>query len=244
MTSAASSQQLAADRLNRFHDDGFLPLPEFLSPEDCEALTAELSARFEHQQNSSRKTIGGLRNVLHASPRVAALAVSPNLISLTGSLLGATAFPVRAIFFDKTVGANWAVPWHQDLAIAVAGRSETPGYGPWSVKEGVIHVQPPRAVLENMLALRLHLDDCSADNGALRVIPGSHRNGELNTEAINDWIKRIAPVVCEVPRGGALFMRPLLLHASSAAHEPSHRRVIHIEYAAVQLPSGLKWFAQ
>ena len=244
MTSAASSQQLAADRLNQFKKDGFLILPGFLTGEDCDALTAELSARFEQQQNSSRKTIGGLRNILHASPRVAALAVSPPLTSLTGRLLEAPAFPVRAIFFDKSARANWAVAWHQDLAIAVTGRSETPGYGPWSVKDGVVHVQPPRTVLENMLAVRLHLDECSADNGALRVIPGSHRNGELNTEAINDWTTRIPPVMCEVPRGGALLMRPLLLHASSAAKAPSHRRVIHIEYAAVQLPSGLKWFAQ
>jgi ectoine hydroxylase-related dioxygenase (phytanoyl-CoA dioxygenase family) len=82
--------------------------------------------------------------------------------------------PVRAIFFDKSSGSNWLVPWHQDLTIAVASKCEAPGFGPWSVKDGIPHVQPPDELLKQMIALRLHLDDCDASNGALRVIPGSH----------------------------------------------------------------------
>jgi hypothetical protein len=37
-------------------------------------------------------------------------------------------------------------------------------------------------------------------------------------------------------------MRPLILHASSAALEPRRRRVIHLEYAADTLPGELEWF--
>jgi hypothetical protein len=44
-----------------------------------------------------------------------------------------------------------------------------------------------------------------------------------------------------VPRGGVLLMRPLLLHASQKATRPARRRVIHLEYAACDLPSGLDW---
>jgi ectoine hydroxylase-related dioxygenase (phytanoyl-CoA dioxygenase family) len=93
-----------------------------------------------------------------------------------------------------------------------------------------------------MIAIRLHLDDCSADNGALKVIPGSHLCGELDTEEIVEWTNRRSAVICEIAKGGALLMKPMLLHASSAAKGPSHRRVLHIEYAAGELPNGLQWF--
>lgn len=140
---------------------------------------------------------------------------------------------------DRRRKLGW--PWHQDLAIAVDERIETAGFGPWSVKEGVVHVQPPPHILARMVTLRLHLDDCTAENGALRVLPGSHGQGELDADAIADWTARQPPVVCEIPKGGALLMRPLLLHASSPAKNPSHRRVLHVEYAAAELPNGLKW---
>jgi ectoine hydroxylase-related dioxygenase (phytanoyl-CoA dioxygenase family) len=136
------------------------------------------------------------------------------------------------------------VPWHQDLAIAVAEQIETEGFGAWSVKEGIIHVQPPPQILTTMVTLRLHLDDCNVDNGALRVLPGLHLGGGLSTQAIADFAGKNSPVVCEMAKGSALLMRPLLLHASSPAKNPSHRRVLHVEYAAAQLPNGLKWSEQ
>jgi ectoine hydroxylase-related dioxygenase (phytanoyl-CoA dioxygenase family) len=150
---------------------------------------------------------------------------------------------VRGILFDKLPEANWKVPWHQDLSIAVRGRVDVAGFGPWSVKAGVPHVQPPLPLLENMLALRLHLDDCDAANGPLRVIPRSHTGGRLSPTAIRAWRSQQAAVACLVPRGGALLMRPLLLHASSPALRPGHRRVIHLEFAAEGLPGGLQWCA-
>lgn len=225
----------------QFERDGFLMLPAFLAGAECDALAAELTEFHVQQQKASPRTRGGLRNVLRVSPRAAAFATSEPILALLSELLGASAFPVRAILFDKTDGANWGVPWHQDVAIAVAERIETPGFGPWSVKDGVVHVQPPPSVLAGMATLRLHLDDCAAENGALRVLPGSHRHGELSNEAISDWTARQLPATCEMPKGGVLVMRPLLLHASSPAKNPSHRRVLHVEYAATDLPNGLKW---
>jgi ectoine hydroxylase-related dioxygenase (phytanoyl-CoA dioxygenase family) len=105
----------------------------------------------------------------------------------------------------------------------------------------VQHVQPPGEILEEMLAVRSRLDACGSDNGALRVIPGSHRHGRLTSEAIQDWIAGGDAVTCGLPAGGALLMRPLLLHASSEATSPAHRRVLHVELAANPLPGGLEW---
>ena len=146
------------------------------------------------------------------------------------------------MFFDKTVESNWRVPWHQDLTIAVARRIETEGFGPWSIKDGVVHVQPPLEILRKMAAVRLHLDACDENNGALRVIPGSHLGGELDAEGIGAETGSGQTVTCELSKGGALVMRPLLLHASASAKSPSHRRVLHIEYVGDELPNGLEWY--
>ena len=185
---------------------------------------------------------GGVRNLLRDSETIAALASSESLKSLADAALGADAFPVRGLFFDKSPDANWKVPWHQDTAIAVAERIEMPGFIGWSVKDDVPHVHPPTGILERMVALRIHLDDCGRDNGTLRVLPGSHRDGKLDDAAIDHWRQTTAEVSCCAASGDVLLMRTLLLHASSPVKSPSRRRVIHLEYACETLPGGLKWF--
>jgi len=228
--------------IGQFEKDGFQIFTNVISDAECEELSLRLTELFERQQTSARTRLGGVRNLLRLSPRTAQIASSARVVSLVESLTARNAFPVRAIFFDKTAESNWRVPWHQDLTIAVNEQIETPGFKPWSLKEGVVHVQPPAEILAGMVAIRLHLDDCDADNGALKVIAGSHRCGELDSDQVAEWTSRHEPLVCKVPRGGALAMRPLLLHASSPAAKPQHRRVLHIEYATDDLPNSLQWF--
>jgi hypothetical protein len=194
---------------------------------------------------------GAGRRGMLANPSVATLANSHQLLTIVGPHLLASSLPptftpapprpVRAIYFDKSPVANWLVAWHQDLTIAVAERRETPGFGPWSMKDGVPHVQPPIELLEHMLAVRLHLDDADESNGALRVIPGTHRHGRLNAEQIEALRAATPEDLCRAAAGDALLMRPLLLHASSRATAPARRRVVHIEYAACELPGNLAW---
>ncbi|HEY6413253.1 MAG TPA: phytanoyl-CoA dioxygenase family protein [Edaphobacter sp.] len=186
---------------------------------------------------------GGVRNLLDV-PEVRELAGSESIMKLVRPVLGKAAFAVRGILFDKKDGANWKVPWHQDVTIAVRDRMDADGYGPWSIKQDVLHVQPPSVVLEKMLSVRLHLDDCPKTNGALRVIPKSHEDGKLSQEQIATMVMQSAAVTCEVNRGGALLMRPLLIHASSASESPHHRRVIHFDYANITLAGGLRWREQ
>ena len=135
------------------------------------------------------------------------------------------------------------MPWHQDMTIEVAERFETPGFGPWSIKHGIHHVQPPVEILENMVSVRIHLDDCTVANGPLRVIPRTHRFQKLSIEEILSWREQYGEQAITIGRGGVLLMSPLLAHASSSAESPDHRRVIHIDYANCSLPGALKWRA-
>lgn len=241
MSLATEIQEFAANGSTEFNEAGFQIARGLFSADACDALASELTAQYERQRALSKSRIGGIRNVLRENPQVAAVARSASVLALMEDILGCEAFPVRAIFFDKTPGANWTVPWHQDLTIAVKGRVDTVGFGPWSVKDEVVHVQPPQEILERMATFRLHLDDCGQDNGPLRVIPGSHQLGELSAVEIKNLTGADRIVTCEVSKGGALIMRPLLLHASSSAQLPVHRRVLHVEYAVEALPNGLEW---
>jgi ectoine hydroxylase-related dioxygenase (phytanoyl-CoA dioxygenase family) len=162
------------------------------------------------------------------------------LRDLVVPVLGERCFAVRAILFNKTGTANWKVAWHQDVVIAVRSRATIAGFGPWSVKLGVDHVRPPPSVLENMLAVRVHLDDCGDNNGPLRILPGTHSLGVLSDSEISG-VSKDREVVCSVQRGDLILMRPLILHASSAAREANSRRVVHIEFAAQELPAPLEW---
>src|SRR5262249_2283791 len=127
--------------------------------------------------------------------------------------------PIKAILFDKTEGVNWSLVWHQDNVISVTERpantDEFRGFEAWSEKVGIPHVRPPVEILESILAARIHIDDCPADNGALKVIPGSHAHGRLSDDEINKWKSCETAVICPARKGDVLFMRPLLLHSSS-----------------------------
>src|SRR5215207_5208506 len=123
---------------------------------------------------------GAGRRGLLTHPAVAALAGSERLKRLARPSLDGPPVPVRGILFDKSAGANWLVPWHQDLTIAARERFEAEGFSAWSMKDGIPHVQPPVTMLERMLTIRLHLDAADETNGALRIIPGTHRLGKLS----------------------------------------------------------------
>jgi len=147
-------------------------------------------------------------------------------------ILGGAALPFRATLFDKSPTSNWLVVWHQDTALPLCERREVPGWGPWSIKDGVNYAHAPASALEQVLALRLHLDDSIAENGPLRVLPGTHSLGVLSDQALGDLSRQIVSIDCTVPRGGILAMRPLVVHSSSKSQSNVPRRVLHLEYAA------------
>ncbi|MBI2795694.1 MAG: phytanoyl-CoA dioxygenase family protein [Gemmatimonadetes bacterium] len=228
-----------SSRLGEFAELGYAVVADAVAPDQVDALIA---ATEPHWANSSAR--GGVRHALRNIPEVRSIATSATLRALAEAALGPGALPVRGLLFDKTPDANWRVIWHQDLTIAVRERRDAPGFGPWSEKDGAPHVQPPVALLERMVAVRVHLDDCTTDNGPVRVIPGSHRAGRHDAAATDALRMRGPEVTCVVPRGGVLAFHSLLLHASSPAVTPAHRRVVHIEYVGAEwaaLPHGLAW---
>lgn len=172
---------------------------------------------------------------------VSALARDTRLLNLARSVLGDSAIAFRATFFDKSPDSNWLVGWHQDTALPLASRFENPEWGPWSIKDGIHYAHAPRTALEQVIALRVHLDDSTSENGPLRVIPGTHRQGVLTDLQIQQIASDKEVVECTVGTGGVIAMRPLVIHASSKSRSAMPRRVLHIEYASTRnLATGLE----
>lgn len=180
-----------------------------------------------------------IRQFLKELPGVVPSVFTKNLTDIISELFGSDYFVVKSIYFDKPGASNWFVSYHQDLTISVDKKVVINGFGPWSVKQDQFAVHPPLNILESNFTIRIHLDDTTEHNGALRVIPGSHLKGIYRPETINWDVE--TEITCKVPRGGIMIMRPLLLHASGRTINDRKRRVIHIELSNQQLPKGLNW---
>ena len=140
------------------------------------------------------------------------------LQTIASQLIGQPAHLSRLQAFDKSPSTNWFVPWHQDRAAEGEERAV--------------------AVLETMVALRIHLDDCDEDNGPLDVLPGSHRHGRLEADAIARLAAETPSRLCLAACGDIVALRPLLVHRSQRARKPAARRVVHIEFAARSEPAA------
>ncbi|MDC7684053.1 phytanoyl-CoA dioxygenase family protein [Asticcacaulis sp. BYS171W] len=160
---------------------------------------------------------------------------------IAAGLIGEAARPVRAIIFDKSPATNWHLGWHQDRTIAVRERIEVEGFGPWSTKDGILHVAPPMSVLNGMVTLRLHLDDCDESNAPLKVALGSHRLGFVAADEASR-VAESGPVLTCLARAGDVWAYATpILHMSERSQSPGRRRVLQVDYAATALPGGLDW---
>lgn len=177
------------------------------------------------------RTKAGVRHVL-SLPRVQQLAHDSRLVRLASSFIGPGAVPFRATLFDKSPRSNWLIVWHQDTALPLRDRFDDSSWGPWSTKGGLHYAHAPAWALESVIALRVQLDDSTATNGPLRVLPGTHRQGVLSDARVQQLAERMTAVECVTPSGGVIAMRPLTIHASSKSTDDTPRRVLHIEYAA------------
>ncbi len=212
--------------------NGFEIVPAILAGRECEAIK-NLAASSLARSAGSRQFLEygwcwDLAEKLRHHP-------------LLRHLIGPTHVTVQCTYFDKSLLTNWLVAYHQDLSIPVLAHVPSPACTGWAVKDGVTFVQPPLAVLQSLVAVRLHLDRSEDDNGPLRVLSGSHALGRVSAADLPRIRAQHQEETCTVPAGGILALKPLLLHASSKALSVAPRRVLHFVYGPSQLPEGLAW---
>lgn len=215
-------------------DKGYFIQDEILSPDECEILVDSISRTHDSQGRA------GIRHLMKI-PEVKSISSDVRLLRIAKLFLGSSAIPYRATLFEKSGHANWLVAWHQDTALPLENRVDSPDWGPWSEKEGLVYAHAPDWALSRVIALRIHLDASTELNGPLRVVPGTHSLGVLSDDDVSRHARSHSPVECLSPRGGVVAMRPLLIHASSKARVNSPRRVLHIEYVdSLDLSEGVR----
>ncbi|MCS3797697.1 phytanoyl-CoA dioxygenase family protein [Niastella sp. OAS944] len=222
------------------HKTGFTIIDNVFTSEEVAAIIDTIN-RIDTSGPAFRKTsdLFAIRRFLKEVPAISSLVFNSRLRSVIDQLFGPDYFLVKSIYFDKPEQSNWFVAYHQDLTISVNEKKQVAGFEQWTVKNDQFAVQPPVALLENIFTIRIHLDDTDENNGALKIVPGSHRKGIYRPETI-DWNKE-QEVVCKVQSGGIMIMQPLLLHASNRTTNNNKRRVIHLEFSNQLLPGELQW---
>ncbi|NLR60643.1 phytanoyl-CoA dioxygenase family protein [Chitinophaga polysaccharea] len=219
---------------------GFTIIPDVFSAAAVDAMLAIIVGVEQAGPNFRRTAdLFAIRNFLQEVPAIATQVFSPALQQLVRQLFGEDYFLVKSIYFDKPGESNWLVAWHQDLTISVTEKLLVPGYERWSVKHDQCAVQPPGDILESNYTIRIHLDDTDEHNGALKVLPGTHRKGIYRADSID--FAATPEVCCTVKKGGIMIMRPLLMHASGRSSNGHNRRVIHLEFSNRTLAGGLQW---
>ncbi|MBC7861860.1 MAG: phytanoyl-CoA dioxygenase family protein [Bacteroidia bacterium] len=221
-------------------ESGFTMFEDVFSSMEIEKILSAINKADTSKQTFRKTTdLFAIRQFLKEIPEPKEIIFNANLKSLIKNLFGEKYFVVKSIYFDKPENSNWFVAYHQDLTISVDKKIELENFGPWTIKQEQFAVQPPLEILQNIFTIRIHLDDTDENNGALKVIAGSHLKNIYRPETI-DWEKE-TETICKVPTGGIMIMKPLLLHCSGRTTNNEKRRVIHIEFSDSELPEGLKW---
>jgi ectoine hydroxylase-related dioxygenase (phytanoyl-CoA dioxygenase family) len=219
--------------MKKLNDIGFEIIEQVYSEKEVDEII----------QLIDKKGVGGrfgVRSFLKDNLDIAQKVLTPKLLAIIESIAPRCEQSIKSIYFDKPPNANWIVNWHQDLTINLSEKTDILNFKNWRTIENRTVVQPSLDVLEHIFTVRIHLDECTQENGALRVIEGSHREGVVDLRQWMDKVKR-SITTCEVRRGGVMIMKPLLVHSSRRTENQKNRRVIHIEFLEKELPYMLKW---
>ena len=220
--------------------NGFATIDDIYTAEEVATILDQIN-----QANSDKETfrkssdLFAIRQFLKEVPSAVDTIFNEKLNFVLTQLLGDKYFVVKSIYFDKPQTSNWYVSYHQDLTISVDKKIALNGFDFWTTKQNQFAVQPPLNILQNVLTVRIHLDDTDENNGALKVVPKSHLKGIYRPETI-DWTVE-SEVSCNVSKAGIMLMKPLLLHRSGRTTNDRQRRVIHIEFSNQELPTELNW---
>ena len=229
-----------AENKTELEENGYSILEDLYSENEVsQILTCIESA--EQSGNSFLKTedLCAIRQLIKNIPELKGLLFNKRITELISDLFESDYFLTKALYFDKPSESNWFVAYHQDLSISVDKKANLENYVNWTFKKGQYGVQPPIHILVDTITIRIHLDDTDEDNGALKVIPKSHLNGIIRADS-KDWDSNNEKT-CKVKKGGAMLMKPLVLHASNRTTNGKKRRVIHLEFNTHTLPEPLNW---
>jgi ectoine hydroxylase len=229
--------QLDAKQIKQFEDDGWLFLPDCFAPEEVAALRTEAEAIYELDRPQIwREKSGAPRTAFAAhtyNEAFALLGRHPRLLEPVEQVFGEKLYMHQFKINAKAKFDGDVWQWHQD-------------YGTWARDDGM---PSPRA-----MNIAVFLDEVFPFNGALMLVPRSHRHGtlqaghDLKTTSYPLWTldqETVTRLCREAERdgepgivaptgkpGSVLMFHGNLVHASPPNITPYPRKIVYVTFCA------------
>ena len=153
-----------------FHEQGFHVVNNVYNKDEISTISNFIN-NLDTSNPIFRKTndLFAIRQFIKEFPEIKKLLFNERLKEIIKNIGGEDYFIVKSIYFDKPEKSNWFVSYHQDLTISVDKKIEDENFSNWTNKHNQFAVQPPKEILENIVTVRIHLDNTNEDNGALKI---------------------------------------------------------------------------
>jgi ectoine hydroxylase len=203
------SRILSNDDVARYHDEGYVIVRDLFDPAEIALLYRASKEDRELDQRSFGRADGEGGTVRlslwnHPGDGIYGMfARCERMVRSSEKLLGGEVYHYHSkmIMKDPRTGGAWT--WHQD-------------YGYW-YQNGIL--QPL------LTSVSIAVDPATKENGCLQVIAGSHHCGRIDhilsgdqagadRERVDEILKRMPLVFCEMDAGDAIFFHSNLLHRS------------------------------
>jgi ectoine hydroxylase-related dioxygenase (phytanoyl-CoA dioxygenase family) len=137
---------------------------------------------------------------------------------------------VRFLMHPVVLAATWHVLGRPFRAGMVAGRDPLPGFGQQALHPDGLD-PGPSAPFQLVTTLGL-IDDYTEDNGATRLVPGSHRarRGPPKSFALPSS-RHPDQIVVTAPAGSVLVFNGHLWHGGTGNRSGDHRRIVQSSFA-------------
>lgn len=193
--------------------DGFVVLREAIPPRECAALRDEFERAFAESSGATMRRETGTRHV--------------------GALLSRGARFRKVAFHPRVLAAVWHVLRRDFFLPGMAGRDPLPGFGPQTLHtDWTAPAHEGRFDVVTALAL---LDDYMNENGATRLVPGSHRARSAPPKEFSSPAfvhPRELRVVA--PAGSILVFNGHVLHSGTRHASSGPRRTLQSSFAALE----------
>jgi ectoine hydroxylase-related dioxygenase (phytanoyl-CoA dioxygenase family) len=205
--------QLSSEQKQSFITNGYLKLPQAIPSNLLEELRNavdslcsigdQLPDSTVLESTNKQKFVVAIDKIVAKNEAVfRQLLGSPLLLSIAESICGSDFFPVQDFAVIKTLGDQNKVKWHQDVI-------------------SNCH--------EKTFMIGFYLDPTNDENGALRIIPGSHISDLPICE-----LEKMEYQSLEMQAGDILIHNLKIAHSSGELSTFLQRRVVYFEFMATK----------
>ncbi len=212
-------EEMNADHQRQLAETGFVLLEKYMTPELLSGLRQRVDelyasegeaagSEFRKEQDTDR-----LANLVDKGPLFQKVAGDPLLLEYIGSVI-TEPFKLGSLNGRAPKpGSDWVQPLHCDLGLVADDR----GYA-----------------VCNVIWM---LDDFTAENGATRAVPGTHRSGKLPQDVLGDpSAPHPEEVLLTAPAGSVAVMNAHTWHGGTANRSGGRRRCLHSFYTRWDKP--------